>query len=230
MENNNLFYTVLKTLGFDVYPTGARVNEGVSASAAGKPRTQLRYSGWSHMINIVTIQGIRYFVDVGFGSGGPTHPVPLVHDRPMLNTRPEQSVRLMYESIPDVTARDQKTWIYQKRNTDDEDFSPCYCFAETEFLPLDFEVMSHYTSTARTSWFTYQIVCVKWVLSEDGEEIVGETTLMDKSIKQRLLGKTEHLMEIKSEEDRLLALERHLSIKLSREEKNGVRGMVSAVK
>jgi arylamine N-acetyltransferase len=46
MENNCLFGTVLRTLGYDVYPTGARVNEAVEPNAASKDWAGPKFKGW----------------------------------------------------------------------------------------------------------------------------------------------------------------------------------------
>jgi hypothetical protein len=44
MENNMLFLTVLRTLGYNVYPTGARVNTAVQFNAdSGEGR---KFMGW----------------------------------------------------------------------------------------------------------------------------------------------------------------------------------------
>ena len=92
MENNLFFGTLLRTLGFSVMSTGGRVNTAVAPSGDIGPEE--RYTGWSHMVNIVTIQEKRYMVDVGFGTGQATHPLPLVDREPTLNVRPNQQVRL----------------------------------------------------------------------------------------------------------------------------------------
>ena len=46
MENTCLFGTVLRSLGYDVYPTGARVNEAAQPIAASKSWKGPRYDGW----------------------------------------------------------------------------------------------------------------------------------------------------------------------------------------
>lgn len=55
MENNLFFATLLRTLGFSVMSTGGRVNTAVQPSGDIGPEE--RYTGWSHMVNIITIQG-----------------------------------------------------------------------------------------------------------------------------------------------------------------------------
>jgi arylamine N-acetyltransferase len=46
MENSLLFGTVLRSLGFDVYPTGARVNEAVQPIAASTDWKGPKFDGW----------------------------------------------------------------------------------------------------------------------------------------------------------------------------------------
>ena len=65
MENNGLLGGILLSLGFDVYGVGARVFEGGG------------WTGWSHRCNLVTIAGIKYHVDVGFGSAEGVRPMGL---------------------------------------------------------------------------------------------------------------------------------------------------------
>ena len=187
------------------------------------------------MINIVTIppkSGEKYFIDIGFGSGGPSHPIKLEHDKPVLNIAPSQLVRLRFDRIPEHTTDDegQKLWIFEKRNNDGAEFRPMYCFLGTEFLPQDFEVMNLFTSQSRTIWFTRAVCCVKWLLSDDGEKVVGDLTLMQRSLKRKLGGEVEVLAEFQSEEERIEALKGYLGVTLSEAEKNGIRGMVSEIK
>ena len=119
------------------------------------------------MLNIVTISSSRYLLDTGFGSSGPSFPLPLKPDQVHKNVGP-QTNRLTLINIPNATNKhpDQKLWEYSYRNGEDQDWTPAYCFTETEFMPEDYTVMSHYTSTSKASWFTYAVVCVKMVLGE----------------------------------------------------------------
>jgi arylamine N-acetyltransferase len=259
MENSCLFGTVLRSLGYDVYPTGARVNEAVQPVAALKNWQGPKFDGWyvlafrnlqcpsrvhgsqrpsNHMINIITIAGTKYFADVGFGSSGPHHPIPLTENYTSRNVG-TQSLRLTREAPPDLltTARlastgstDQRLWFYQYRHTDDSPWIPAYIFGETEFLPSDFLIMNHYTSTSRTSFFTYVVLCMKMVMAEGGEELVGDVTLMGNEVKKRIGGTSSTLAVCEREAQRVEALREFLGVKLSLEEMNGIVGMVSELK
>jgi arylamine N-acetyltransferase len=185
------------------------------------------------MINIVTIAGQKYFADVGFGSSGPHHPIPLKESYSARNVG-TQSVRLVRSPPPDLltststsTSVDQALWTYQYRHTDESEFLPAYCFGETEFTPSDFTMMSWFMSTSRTSWFTYVVVCMKMVMSEEGEELIGDVTLVGGEVKKRIGGTTKTLAVAESEAQRVEALREYLGVRLSIEEINGIRGMVS---
>lgn len=182
-------------------------------------------SSWlsrDHMLNIVTVSGNKYILDVGFGSSGPTHPLPL-KEKQILTNVGSQQMRLLHGPIPDFTQSSQHLWQYEHRNGTDQPWVPSYAFSEMEFTPSDFEMMNYFTSSHRTSWFTYFVVCVKMVM-EDGE-IVGDVTLFGSEVKRRIRGKSELLCLCSSEEERVKALDELLGVKLSLAEVSGIRGM-----
>lgn len=177
------------------------------------------------MINIVVIANNRYLVDVGFGgSGAPTHPIPLVSDQPSGNIG-SQSVLLLLSSIPDNTRKDQQLWCYQFRHAENRSWVDGYSFTETEFLPQDFKMMSYFTSTSKTSWFTYRVVCVKHLM-ENGE-LVGEIRLYENEVRRRVRGDSELLATLTTEEERVQALDRYLGVRLSEPEVLGIHGMIT---
>ncbi|KAF4547392.1 Hypothetical protein D9617_43g040080 [Elsinoe fawcettii] len=247
MENNNILLTILRTLGFDVYPVGAKINESVSADDRCIPYEKLKYSGWSHMVNLVTITAEDggesvYLCDVGFGAGGPSKPM-LVRDGETVANVPgkngareasegAQIVRLTKERVGQTTrgkGGNNQLWVFA-RMVESGDFRPFYAFTEQEFFPEDFTVMNHSTSTNRTSWFTYAVVCLRKILDDEGREVVGEVALFQNGVKKRLYGATVETREFKSEGDRLKALRELFDIELSESEREGIRGMVSMIK
>ncbi|KAI9717185.1 MAG: hypothetical protein M1812_004933 [Candelaria pacifica] len=221
MENNCFFGTVLRSLGYDVYSAGARVSNATNGLPGGG------YEGWSHMVNIVTVEGERYMVDVGFGSNGPIHPLPLLHDEITYGIGP-QEVRLLHTSIEQHTDATQKVWVFEHRNDPQSPWTSAYSFTELEFLPPDYTIMNFYTSTSRTSFFTYTVICMKTVM--EGDEVVGTVTLFGGDMKKRISGKTEHLESCETEEQRVKVLEKYFGIVLGEEEKNGIQGMVTELK
>lgn len=177
------------------------------------------------MINIVTITNKKHLVDVGFGGpGAPTHPIPLLSDQPSGNIG-SQSVRLLLSNISDNTRKDQQLWCYQLAYGENRSWIDAYSFTETEFLPQDFKMMSFFTSTSKTSWFTYRIVCAKYLM--ENEEIVGDIRLYENEVRCRVRGAPTLLETLRTEEERVLALEKYLGVKLSEPEVLGIHGMIT---
>jgi arylamine N-acetyltransferase len=228
MENNLFFATLLRTLGFSVMSTGGRVNTAVQPSGDIGPEE--RYTGWSHMVNIVKIQGKRYMVDVGFGTGQATHPLLLVDRAPTMNIRPSQQVRVRWDAISEAENKDAKLWIFERQDKADGPWIPTYCFPDNvEYLPADYAMMSYFTSTSRTSFFTYKLIVAKFVLDEAREEIVGTVVMFGNKAHKRILGEKEDLGTFEKEEERVVALEQHFDLRLSEAQQAGIRGMVSAI-
>jgi arylamine N-acetyltransferase len=183
------------------------------------------------MVTIATIAGAKYLVDVGFGSNGPTAPVPLVHNHTRVKVFPENSEMLTREHILDNTHKGdaQLLWVYSYRFSASSAWLPAYCFSEIEFLPTDFATMNFFVSRSPTSWFTYSLVCLKFLMN-DREEMVGDVTLFGSDLRKREMGGSSvEVAKIESEEDRVGALERVLGVKLSQAEREGIRGMTTAL-
>jgi arylamine N-acetyltransferase len=66
MEHNTLFAAVLFALGYDLYTIATRVYLPNDLSITGYR------GGFGHMASILTLDGIEYLVDVGFGGNGLT--------------------------------------------------------------------------------------------------------------------------------------------------------------
>ena len=178
------------------------------------------------MVNIVTLSdGKKYMLDVGFGSNGPTQPMPLDNEHSHTPYIPPAEIRLIYDNIPENTDPNQKLWIFQHRSDPQSPWLPMYCFTELEFLPQDFDVMNFKTSQSRASWFTYRIVVIKMILEEG--RIVGTLMLVGEDLKKRVKGKTEHLGRCSSEEERVDVLEKWFGIRLGEDERAAIRGMVT---
>lgn len=264
MENTLLLLTVLRSLGYTVTSTAARVNNALEPGSEKKGHKGPAYNGWNHMVNLVEMDGKKFLVDVGMGSLGPTRPVELVvskdndsgpgdaqvsiegkgidtasHDggaNGWLNVGPAQRSRLLRKRIPDTVSQspDQALWVYEVQfSPGDHSWHPRYCFSEVEFLPNDYEVMSHFTATHPTSWFTWMVVCVKFIAEtnkETGElEIVGDVTLTGDEVKRRTRGKRELLAKCESEDERVDALEMFFGVKLSGEERAAIKGTKTAL-
>lgn len=95
MENNSFFHSVLFSLGFDAYMVAARVYDPGLA----------KYGGLTHCLNIVTVGGVRYAVDVCFGSRCPVRPLELRHEQIQTHSG-IGDLRLNHSHIPQAhTAR-----------------------------------------------------------------------------------------------------------------------------
>ncbi len=127
-EQNTLFMTALKALGFELKPCEARVRLG---AAGVLPRT--------HMLLLVQAGGAEHLCDVGFGGEGLLHPVPLDgnHHAQFLET---------YRVIPEGPLR-----VLQSLRA--EGWFDLYAFAPEGGEAVDFEMGNWYTSTHPQSRF-----------------------------------------------------------------------------
>lgn len=231
MENTTLFVTVLRSLGYDVMNTGARVNSSIHTDTHRKTPT---YGGWDHMVAIVAIGGKRYLIDVGFGGNSLTFPVPLENGYIGLNARPNNRIQLALVQVPPQMQskskkKQQPLWVYSVQTTVDGPWVPGYCFSETEFFPKDFEVMNFWTSKNPKSWFTRHIMCVKFIMDKENEEIIGKIVLLDREIKEIRNGTLRRVEKFTSEDDRIEAMEKYLRIRLSSKEKCGITDMATMI-
>lgn len=181
----------------------------------------------NHVVNFVTIGEQKYLVDVGFGSNGPHQPIPLTRGFEFHNVG-DQFGRLQYGPIAQHTNSSQSVWQYEFRNGDG-DWIPAYCFTETEFLPEDFAMINYYMSTSRGSWFTWHVVCVRMVVDDNGEELVGDLTLWNDSLKLRIGAKSEVLQTFKSDEDRVSALKEMFNIHIGPADRDSIRRTISEI-
>ncbi|KAL2819534.1 hypothetical protein BJX63DRAFT_418871 [Aspergillus granulosus] len=170
MENTNLLYGVLRSVGYQVFPNAGRVSKTpANPNILG---AHVRYTSLSHMVLIVTINQRRYMVDVGFGNNVPTRPLPLEENTVSINIAPSE-MRLIKDSLPEAVDQTQKVWIYQIRFSPEGVWIPIYAFTEVEFLPQDFVMMNYQTYQLPSSWFTQTFVCVQLILNEAEQELEG---------------------------------------------------------
>lgn len=239
MQNNSLFATVLRSLGYDVMTAGARVAMNIDNGVAGEsePR-ETSFGAFSHQVSILTIDGKRYVADVGFGSQGPTSLLPLRHGYTAQQTGTGEkggaTMKLTRGFTANNTSRnkEQEVWLYNIKygaSTDNsKPWNTVYCFTEAEFFPGDFEMASAWVST-KVPMFVNTIICSKFLLSEDGQSLIGDITLNHSVIKERKFGRNETLQDLKSEDDRVNALQKYLGVRLSQGEIHGIHGYHSAL-
>jgi arylamine N-acetyltransferase len=217
MELNRLFGTLLLSLGFRLYSGGGRVFvEGT-------------WTGWSHMVLLITIGDLKYHVDVAFGADGPVVPMPLDHSGTVRKHISPATARLQWRNLPGSTDPDQRLWIYEHRRNGDIDWDTKYCYTELEFLPSDYNSMNYFTSTSNQTFFTRTIIVDRKILDDAGE-YAGSLILFGNTIKWRIHGVKKEEIELKTEDDRLDALEKYFGIKFGEVERDGIRGLPSEIK
>ncbi|KAL2798352.1 hypothetical protein BJX66DRAFT_44805 [Aspergillus keveii] len=227
MENTNLLYGILRSVGYQVFPNAGRVSK-----TPANPKVlgaDVRYSSLSHMVLIVTIDQRRYMVDVGFGNNVPTRPLPLEENTVSINIAPSE-MRLIKEPLPESVDQTQKFWIYQIRFSSNSVWIPIYAFSEVEFLPQDFAMMNYQTYQLPSSWFTQMFVCVQLILDDAGEDLKGLYILAGKEVKRRVHGETETVDTLESEADRVRALEKWFGMRLLDHEIAGINGLGSSMR
>ncbi|EGP89451.1 unnamed protein product [Zymoseptoria tritici ST99CH_1E4] len=232
MEVNLFFHTVLLSLGFDVYLTGARIYAAPKKS----------YGGWTHVVNLVTVNSTQHLVDTGFGGPGPCRPIPLSDGTEHPQVAPAE-MRVVYQSLAqNLTA--QKFWIYESRFDDNAPWVPCYCFSELEFTPEDISSMNFAPSTSRHTFFTHKVVAVRFTTSQERNgssgtgspsesslegEIDGAITLNQNVLKWRRNGKKVVEWHFQSEEERVSALEMYFGVTFEAEDREAIEGTAAAL-
>lgn len=239
MEISLLFLHLLHALGFSsAYTVGVRIRP---RSADGVPDGE--YTGFVHLAILLTLpgdaSGQRYVLDAGFGGDGPTRPMPLVEGLVHHNSVGTQEVRFSRGWLgggsrfvpPD---EERRLWVYEYRNGSGRAWNAFYAFdADFEFLEGDFGVMSHYTSTAETSFQTRATLVVRFLrgVGEDGGvRVVGKVMLVGGVVKRNLGGKTEVVKVCATEAERVEALREWFGIVLTEEEAGSIKGRVSELK
>lgn len=226
MENNTFFATVLRSLGFEVRNCGGRVSRAMSPYPEVRRNQASTYDGWNHMLNLVQFDGAWYVADVGMGAMGTNLPYPLQDGFETVSISPRR-IRVQQRAIAESYGTGSNNlWCYDicysPVHGGENQWTPVYCFTETEFLPQDYEIMSWYTSTHPSSFFTKYVTSTRMLMDKAGEEIVGSMTLFEGGIKQSIGLDRKVVKECKTEEERIKALKEIFDIALTDEEKQGI--------
>lgn len=205
----------------------------------GRARWLVRYSGSfchlhsltsdrGHQVNLVRIGDTIYAVDVGFGGPGMTRPLPLTEGKIFKWGATSAEMRMRYERPKSLFM--QGLWVYEHRHSDSDLWVPIYLFGMTEFTQEDYKVMSFWTSSNRTSFFTQLIMCHLMIYDEKVDDITGSIFIMEKVLKRRIQAQSEVLATFKSEEERVQGLKTHFGVVLSESDRAGIRGSVAEIK
>lgn len=138
-ELNLLFLALLRDLGFDARPLTGRVTMGGPEDAL---------TARTHTLLLVTIDGVRYTADVGFGGMTPTGPLRL--DTEDEQATPHEPYRL--------TSKDGNYTLHARIGAAWRHY---YMFDLTPPADVDFEVGNWYVSTHPDSPFRGQLIAAR---------------------------------------------------------------------
>ncbi|MDR6913586.1 N-hydroxyarylamine O-acetyltransferase [Pseudomonas sp. 3296] len=138
-ELNNLFLALLQELGFDARGITGRVVMGQPEGA---------WTARTHRLSLVTLDGVRYITDVGFGGMVPTAPLILDTDAEQLS--PHEPYRI--ERHEDG---------YTLRANVGGEWRPMYIFDLQRQEDIDYTLGNWYVSTHPESSFARQLMVAR---------------------------------------------------------------------
>ncbi|AKV07787.1 MULTISPECIES: arylamine N-acetyltransferase family protein [Pseudomonas] len=138
-ELNNLFLALLQALGFDACGISGRVVMGQPEGA---------WTARTHRLSLVTLGGVRYITDVGFGGMVPT--APLLLDTPEEQLTPHEPYRIErhadgYTLRANVAGEWRAMYIFDLQRQED----------------IDYAVGNWYVSTHPESSFAKQLMVAR---------------------------------------------------------------------
>lgn len=102
-----------------------------------------------------------------------------------------------------------------------------YCFTETKFRFGDFEIMNHFTSSSPRSFFTH--FCSKMIYGgEKGEDVVG-VLILQQDVKRRIGAETIQVELLKTERERVKALQDYFGITLNSIEQDAIKVTIAEI-
>lgn len=90
--------------------------------------------------------------------------------------------------------------------------------------------MSYATSTRKESVFTQKIIVVKFLLSEDGGDVVGRVSLEGARFKRKIGSETAKLRVCSDERERVEELREWFGIEITEEERQEIKGTDTELK
>lgn len=138
-ELNCLFLALLQTLGFDARGISGRVVMGQPEGA---------WTARTHRLSLVSLEGVRYITDVGFGGMVPT--APLLLDSLAVQLTPHEPYRI-----------EQHADGYTLRANVAGDWRAMYIFDLQRQEDIDYVVGNWYVSTHPESSFTRQLMVAR---------------------------------------------------------------------
>ncbi|KAM0586297.1 hypothetical protein ACHAP6_005481 [Verticillium nonalfalfae] len=183
------------------------------------------------MANVVTLNNIKYLVDVGYGADGPITPLALIPSHGVVQIGlPGQQLRLEQRTLPQHEDAGQKVWVYSQRRGGrrDETWQDVYHFPETEFLAADFDVLNFYNMSQ--SLWAKTVVVQRFERGGDGQ--IDKTLLLLRQVVQEGdgKGKEQHVIaSLQGEDERIAAFDRLFGIMLSEQERQAIAGRPSEI-
>ncbi|WP_207263982.1 arylamine N-acetyltransferase [Pseudomonas sp. GW101-3H06] len=138
-ELNNLYLALLQALGFDARGISGRVVMGQPEGA---------WTARTHRLSLVTLDGVRYITDVGFGGMVPT--APLLLDSRAEQPTPHEPYRI-----------EQHVDGYTLRAKVDDEWRAMYIFDLQRQEDIDYTVGNWYVSTHPESSFARQLMVAR---------------------------------------------------------------------
>jgi N-hydroxyarylamine O-acetyltransferase len=116
-ELNNLYLALLKELGFNARGISGRVVMGQPEGA---------WTARTHRLSLITLDGVRYITDVGFGGMVPT--APLMLDTPDQQPTPHEPYRIEqhadgYTLLASVAGEWKSMYIFDLQRQEDIDYA-----------------------------------------------------------------------------------------------------------
>ncbi|KAI5293927.1 N-terminal acetyltransferase [Ascosphaera acerosa] len=250
MEVTELFARALRTLGYELYSGGARVNQHFGAKEREKWEAGW-WTGWDHMMLFVVISETKYLVsamslrlmrltavgvlvqvDLGFGPRGPTRPM-LLEPEVVVRSASFLSHRLVRAPLKASTAprHAPEPWILQYRDDAASDtWTTTYTFHEIEFIPNDYKVMNWATSTAPGDKFAEMVIIGQWIWDEADQQFVGWHFLTGRKLVRMLNGTATRLATVTTEDARVQAIKEYFNVDLTDEEVRAMKGWKSELR
>ncbi|VVQ20605.1 arylamine N-acetyltransferase family protein [Pseudomonas fluorescens] len=138
-ELNNLFFALLLELGFDARAISGRV-------VMNQPEGS--WTARTHRLSLVTIDGVRYITDVGFGGMVPT--APLLLDTEAEQATPHEPYRI-----------EQQADGYMLRANVAGEWRPMYLFDLQRQEDIDYIIGNWYVSTHPESPFSQRLMVAR---------------------------------------------------------------------
>lgn len=175
------------------------------------------------MHTLVTIQGQKYLVETSFNQHGSPSPAALIHNQIVTDVWKRQRRMIRSQAaIGGWSKPDQPWWRMQIRNNEEDEWMDVYCFNETEWTPLDFELLAAGLNMLGVGWFRTLIVCFRLLVEND--TAVGYLLVWADELRRCYKGKTEVIQKFYSESERTTVLAKEFGIMLSMEERKAIRG------